>query len=141
MRISDWSSDVCSSDLLYLVQQLLNALTLGCVYALLANGYALVHRIVGRFNLAFGDMAMVGAVVTVIATVAVGAAGLTAAPGLAVALATAVATGAVCGLASAMIVFRPLRRSAARIPLIASIGLAIAIADGVRLLQGAGDQL
>src|SRR3546814_14120633 len=90
MRISDWSSDVCSSDLLYLVQQLLNALTLGCVYALLANGYALVHRIVGRFNLAFGDMAMVGAVVTVIATVAVGAAGLTAAPGLAAALATAV---------------------------------------------------
>src|SRR3546814_14712985 len=75
--------------ILYLVQQLLNALTLGCVYALLANGYALVHRIVGRFNLAFGDMAMVGAVVTVIATVAVGAAGLTAAPGLAVALATA----------------------------------------------------
>src|SRR3546814_16051829 len=84
-------------------------------------------------------MAMGGAGVSGIGTVAVGSGGLTAAPGLAVALATAVATGAVCVLASEMIVFRPLRRSAARIPLIASIGLAIAIAEGVRLLQGAGD--
>src|SRR3546814_11968051 len=84
-------------------------------------------------------MAMGGAGVSGIGTVAVGSGGLTAAPGLAVALATAVATGAVCVLASEMIVFRPLRRSAAHIPLIASIGLAIAIAEGVRLLQGAGD--
>src|SRR3546814_12583776 len=41
--------------------------TLGCVYALLAHRYALVHRIVGRFNLAVGNLSMWGARVTVVA--------------------------------------------------------------------------
>ena len=124
---------------LYLLQQILNALTLGCIYALLANGYALIHRIVGRFNLAFGDMAMVGAVVTVIATVAAGTAGLAILPSLAAGLAVAVVAGAAAGLACEALIFRPLRRSAPQIPLIASIGLALVLAEGVRLLQGAGD--
>ena len=124
---------------LYLIQQILNALTLGCVYALLANGYALVHRIVGRFNLAFGEMAMVGAVVTVIATVVAGTAGVALVPGLVAGLCVALATGACCGLACEVLIFGPLRRSSAQMPLVASIGLAIAMAEGVRLLQGAGD--
>ncbi len=48
----------------YLLQQLINGVTVGCIYALLAVGYTLVYRIVGRINLAFGDLSAMGGYAT-----------------------------------------------------------------------------
>ena len=44
----------------YLLQQGVNAIAMGCVYALLAVGFTLVYGLIGRINLAFGELAMIG---------------------------------------------------------------------------------
>ena len=45
----------------YALQQLVNALALAAVYALLATAYSLIYGLVGRINLAFGEIAVLGA--------------------------------------------------------------------------------
>ena len=45
----------------YALQQLINALALAAVYALLATAYSLIYGLVGRINLAFGEIAVLGA--------------------------------------------------------------------------------
>ena len=103
-----------------LEQQLVNALSLGCVYALFALGFTLVFGVLGVINLSHGAVFMVGAyaalqVVTRLAF-----------PLWASLIAAFVISGAL-GLAIDMLVLRPLRRRNAPhlIPMIATIGIAI----------------
>ena len=51
----------------YFVQQLINGITLGSIYGLIAIGYTMVYGIVGMINFAHGDMFMVGAFIALIA--------------------------------------------------------------------------
>ena len=88
----------------------------GCLYGLLAIGYTLVYAIIGRINLAFGEIAMVGAYATFIGVTALAlarhrhaAARLCSRYCLLVA-----AVGAVHGFATERLVFRPLRASPRR---------------------------
>ena len=50
----------------YFLQQLINGLTLGSVYGLIAIGYTMVYGIIGMINFAHGDIFMVGAFVALI---------------------------------------------------------------------------
>ena len=50
----------------YFVQQLINGLTLGSIYGLIAIGYTMVYGIIGMINFAHGDIFMVGAFVALI---------------------------------------------------------------------------
>ncbi|MFO1069253.1 MAG: branched-chain amino acid ABC transporter permease [Geminicoccaceae bacterium] len=121
--------------LLYLLQQLLNAISLGCVYALLAVGYTLVYGITGVINFAYGPLYTMGAFVLVASWGGWGmAAGL--AGGLVLALAWAALTGAAAGFGMASWVFRPLGTARSGVALIAAIGLAIALQEWIRLAQG-----
>ena len=43
------------------LQQLINGLTLGAVYGLIAIGYTMVYGIIGMINFAHGDIYMIGA--------------------------------------------------------------------------------
>ncbi len=52
-----------SEHLLYLVQQLLNGLTIGSTYALIAIGYTMVYGIIGMINFAHGEVYMIGSYV------------------------------------------------------------------------------
>ena len=45
----------------YFVQQLINGITLGSIYGLIAIGYTMVYGIIGMINFAHGDIFMVGA--------------------------------------------------------------------------------
>src|SRR3546814_2863173 len=55
------------------IQQLINGLTLGSVYALVALGYTMVYGIIGLINFAHGDVVMIGAMAaTMIASAMVG---------------------------------------------------------------------
>ena len=45
----------------YFLQQLINGVTLGAVYALIAIGYTMVYGIIGMINFAHGDIYMIGA--------------------------------------------------------------------------------
>ncbi len=126
--------------LLFFLQQLINAATVACVYGLLALGYTLVYAILGQINLAMGELTMIGAMVTAMGAAALGMAGLGTVP-LAVlgVLATVMALTAVQGWAMNRMVFRRLRKSGSHTPLIAAVGLSIAVQEGVRLLHGARD--
>ncbi len=50
----------------YFVQQLVNGLTLGSIYGLIAIGYTMVYGIIGMINFAHGDIFMVGAFIALI---------------------------------------------------------------------------
>ena len=70
----------------YFVQQLINGVTLGMIYGLIAVGYTMVYGIIGMINFAHGDIFMVGAFLSLIALLGLAALGITAVP-LALALA------------------------------------------------------
>ncbi|EKE76383.1 branched-chain amino acid ABC transporter permease [Oceanibaculum indicum] len=126
----------------YFFQQLLNALTVASPYALLAAGFTLIYGIIGRINFAFGEMAMLGAYVTVLLAVLAGEAGgvLTNPLVLLGLLAAVMAITGFYGWQSERLVFRPLRGSPSHAVLIAAIGLSILLQEGVRLVQGTRDR-
>jgi len=64
----------------YFVQQLINGITLGSIYGLIAIGYTMVYGIIGMINFAHGDIFMVGAFLTLIAFLVLVAIGITAVP-------------------------------------------------------------
>jgi branched-chain amino acid transport system permease protein len=120
----------------YLVQQLLNALAPAAIYALLASGYALIYGITGRINLAFGEFTTVGAFAA-LAGMLLGAATPAGVPAMVLGgILVAGVTGAALGAALHVLVFAPLRRRSTQALLIATIGLAIALSEGLRLLTG-----
>lgn len=125
----------------YLAQLAANAVTLASVYAVLAAGYTLIFAITRRINLVFGALAVLGAYAVfsgIVALRAVAADSLVLL--LAMALVVAVMVGASLGYAVERLVFRPLHDSRGQALLIASLGLAIALQEAVRLLHGAGDR-
>ena len=124
----------------YLAQQVANALAPAAIYALLAAGYALIYGITGRINLAFGEFTTVGAFAA-LAGILIGAAIPAGVPGLALGgLLLAGSTGAALGAVLYSLIFAPLLRRDSQALLIATIGLAIALAEGLRLITGSGQR-
>ena len=64
----------------YFTQQLINAVTLGAIYGLIAIGYTMVYGIIGMINFAHGEIYMIGAFISIIAYLALGIAGITYVP-------------------------------------------------------------
>ena len=56
----------------YFLQQLINGLTLGSIYGLIAIGYTMVYGIIGMINFAHGEIYMIGAFISIIAFLALG---------------------------------------------------------------------
>jgi branched-chain amino acid transport system permease protein len=127
--------------LLYALQLAVDGIALAAVYGLLAIGYSLVYAVVGRINLAFGELAMVGAYTTFLGVTALALAGLGPLPLVLLGLLLVTAgVGAVHGLVVERMIFRPLRGLPSQAPLIATVGLAILLQEYLRLTQGAGDR-
>ena len=118
-----------------LEQQLFNALSLGCVYALFALGFTLVFGVLGVVNLSQGAVFMVGAYAALSAITKFNAP-------LWLAILFAFAFSGLLGLLIDRLVLKPLRKRDAPhlIPMIATIGLAIAINSLVQGLFGAENQ-
>jgi branched-chain amino acid transport system permease protein len=132
--------DAAVDPLLYLLQQIVNALVVCSLYGLLAVAYTLVYGIIGRINLAFGELSMIGAFATLLGVALFAVAGGVILPlALLAALAFAMSVSALYGWATERVVFRPLRGSASQAPLIATIGLAVFLQEYVRLAQGSRD--
>ncbi|AEC19248.1 putative ABC transport protein, inner membrane component [Pusillimonas sp. T7-7] len=122
-----------------LIQQLINGITVGSVYALVALGYTMVYGIIGLINFAHGDVVMVGAMV---ATTLV-AAFLGADPGstsawLAVtgALLLAIPLCMALGWIAERFAYRPLRRAPRLAALITAIGVSIIIQNVAMMVWG-----
>lgn len=115
-----------------LEQQLVNALSLGCVYALFALGFTLVFGILGVVNLSHGAVFMFGAYVALQAVVRLELP-------LWAAIATGVVASGMTGLLIDVAVLKPLRRRAAPhlIPMVATIGIGIALNSAMQGIFGA----
>ena len=115
-----------------LEQQLVNALSLGCVYALFALGFTLVFGVLGVINLSHGAVFMVGAYAALQVVTKLGWP-------LWASLAAAFVVCAALGLAIDVLVLRPLRRRNAPhlIPMIATIGIAIFFNNATQGVFGA----
>mgnify|MGYP003885670811 CR=1 FL=1 len=123
---------------LYFLQTLVNALSVCCLYALLSLGYSLVFGVIERFNLAFGELAMLGGMT---AGLLVGAQttafGWSLVAALPIATLGALACGGLYGWAANRMAVQSLRDGSGHGVMIATIGLSIALQEGVRLLHGA----
>jgi branched-chain amino acid transport system permease protein len=122
----------------YFCQQLINGLTLGSIYGLIAIGYTMVYGIIGMINFAHGDIFMVGAFIALIAFLVLVAIGITAIPlALFLVLLIAMALAALYGLVVERVAYRPLRHSFRLAPLISAIGMSIILQNFVQVAQGA----
>jgi branched-chain amino acid transport system permease protein len=122
----------------YFLQQLINGLTLGSIYGLIAIGYTMVYGIIGMINFAHGEIYMIGAFISIIALLVLGAAGITYVPlALLVTLIVTMLLTAVYGWAVERIAYRPLRGSTRLAPLISAIGMSIFLQNYVQIVQGA----
>jgi branched-chain amino acid transport system permease protein len=107
------------------LQQLVNGLTAGSVYAVVALGYTMVYGIIQLINFAHGEVVMIGAMVAFTVINALAGGGL---PPLAVVLLGALSAIPVCMLVGYLmerLAYRPLRRAPRLAPLISAIGVSI----------------
>jgi branched-chain amino acid transport system permease protein len=122
----------------YFFQQLINGLTLGSIYGLIAIGYTMVYGIIGMINFAHGEIYMIGAFVSLITYLVLGAIGVSYAPlALLLVLMSAMLFTGAYGWTIERLAYRPLRRSFRLAPLISAIGMSIFLQNYVQLLQGA----
>lgn len=122
----------------YFLQQLINGLTLGAIYGLIAIGYTMVYGIIRMINFAHGEIYMLGAFISLIAfLVATLLGGASVAVGLAVALVSTMVLTALWGWAVERIAYRPLRDAPKLAPLISAIGMSIVLQNFSQLSQGA----
>jgi branched-chain amino acid transport system permease protein len=123
----------------YFLQQLINGLTLGSIYGLIAIGYTMVYGIIGMINFAHGDVFMVGSVVSFIVILALGVTGgsgpFTIILALALTVMIAMLIASVYNWTIERVAYRPLRGSFRLAPLISAIGMSIVLQEFVRIAQ------
>ncbi|MFA5353192.1 MAG: branched-chain amino acid ABC transporter permease [Thermodesulfovibrionales bacterium] len=125
-------------------QQLINGLTLGGVYAIIAIGYTMVYGILELINFAHGEVYMLGAYLGIIILGFLTAAGLTAVSlplSLILTLVLAIAFSSAYGFAMEKVAYRPLRKAPRLSPFISAIGISIFLQNFVMLTQGATDKV
>ena len=108
-----------------LVQQIINGLVLGSMYALVALGYTMVYGIINLINFAHGEVLMVGALTSWTVVTTLKDAGL---PGwllLLIALAAAIVVCSVLNFMIEKIAYRPLRNAPRLAPLITAMGMSL----------------
>jgi branched-chain amino acid transport system permease protein len=117
------------------LQHVVFALPPVSIYALLATAYALVYGLVGRINLAFGELAAASGYAAFLGFAIAGSA-MGAGVALAVALLLALGAALAYGVASGRFVFAPLMGQTGQRVLIGTIGLALVLQEALRLAQG-----
>jgi branched-chain amino acid transport system permease protein len=126
------------------LQQLINGLTLGAVYALVALGYTMVYGILELINFAHGEIYMIGAYLGIIYLGLFTVTGLTESHlflSLFLVFALTAITCAGYGMTMERIAYRPLRSAHRLAPLISAIGMSIFLQNYVMLTQGSADKV
>jgi branched-chain amino acid transport system permease protein len=120
------------------LQQLINGLTLGSVYALVALGYTMVYGIIGLINFAHGEVVMIGAMVSLSVITALLGAHLPL-PSAFIILAGLFVAVIVCmtiAFSMEKIAYRPLRKAPRLAPLITAIGMSIILQNVALMIWG-----
>ncbi len=107
------------------LQQLINGLTLGSVYAVVALGYTMVYGIIQLINFAHGEVVMIGAMVAFTVIGLLAPSGLPPLVVVLIGVACAVPVCMLIGYTMERLAYRPLRRAPRLAPLITAIGVSI----------------
>ncbi len=118
------------------LQQIINGLVQGSVYALVALGYTMVYGILGLINFAHGEVVMVGAMVALMAIQALLLAALSPVLVLVLSVIIAVAVCMALGYSIERIAYRPLRNAPRLAPLITAIGVSIVLQTLAMIIWG-----
>jgi branched-chain amino acid transport system permease protein len=120
------------------IQQLINGVTLGAIYGLIAIGYTMVFGIIGMVNFAHGDVFMVSTFVALITILALSAfLGISSIfLTLFIVLLVAMLVTSLLNWAIERVAYRPLRGSFRLAPLISAIGMSIVLMNFVQVAQG-----
>jgi branched-chain amino acid transport system permease protein len=120
------------------VQQLINGLTLGSIYGLIAIGYTMVYGIIGMVNFAHGDVFMVSAFISLVTFLILTTwLGITSiALALLIVLVVAMVFTSIVNWTIERVAYRPLRGSFRLAPLISAIGMSIFLSNFVQVAQG-----
>ncbi len=123
------------------IEQLVNGLTLGSIYALFALGYTMVYGILRMINFAHSEIFMVGAYIGfwVLASLPVFLPGFLPAYFLAVFIISMLGAGLLAVVVE-RIAYKPLRHASRLAPLISAIGVSIFLQNLIMLTAGASSQ-
>jgi branched-chain amino acid transport system permease protein len=116
------------------IQQLVNGISLGGVYALIALGYTMVYGIVKLINFAHGDILMLGAFTGFFVLGALGVSPLS----MIIAFVVSMAVCALLGIIIEKTCYKPLRNSPKIAALITAIGVSILLENGARIIPFIG---
>jgi branched-chain amino acid transport system permease protein len=123
----------------YFVQQLVNGLTLGSIYGLIAIGYTMVYGIIGMVNFAHGDIFMLGgfaALIVFLVLLWVCSAVFQSHLLLLIMIIVAMVMTGLWNWVIEKMAYRPLRGSFRLAPLITAIGMSIALSNFIQVTQG-----
>lgn len=127
-------------DSTYFLQQLINGLTLGGVYALIALGYTMVYGIIQLINFAHGEIFAAGGYIGVILLSYLAANGAPPWLCISVSLLLAMAYCALLAMGIERVAYRPLRHSSRLSVLLSALGMSIFLQNGLMLTQGVYDK-
>ncbi len=119
-----------------LIQQIINGLVLGSIYALVALGYTMVYGIMGLINFAHGEVVMIGAMVALTVVKQLLNSSVPLFLIILIALAAAAMVCMAVGYTIERIAYRPLRRAPKLAPLITAIGVSIILQNLAMLVWG-----
>lgn len=117
-----------------LLQQIINGLSLGSIYALIALGYTMVYGIIKLINFAHGDIYMIGAFIGLYCGKNLG---LSLLPTLIISMIGA----ALCGVIIEKVAYKPLRNSQRITLLITAIGISLLLENGMKLAVGSSPKV
>lgn len=124
-----------------LLEQLLNGIQWGSIYALIALGYTMVYGVLKLINFAHGEVYMIGSYAAFIAIAGLAMLGVDSLPViLFAAFAASIVVASAYGYSIERIAYRPLRGSNRLIPLISAIGVSIILQNEVLLAQDSKDK-
>jgi branched-chain amino acid transport system permease protein len=126
-----------------ILQQLINAIFLGSIFALIALGYTMVYGIIELINFAHGEMFTAGAFAGVIALTLLQESGFVEthfALSMVIVFGLAMGYVAVLGVAIEHVASRPLRNASRLAGLLSALGMSIFLSNGMMLSQGVSDR-
>ena len=124
----------------FFIQQLINGITLGGVYALIALGYTMVYGIIQLINFAHGEFFAAGGYMGVILLSYLAAQGLHPYACLAISLVLAMGYCALLAMAVEQLAYKPLRQASRLAALLSALGMSIFLQNGLMLTQGVYDK-
>lgn len=118
------------------LQQIINGLVQGSIYALVALGYTMVYGIMGLINFAHGEVVMIGTLVTLTVAGALISAGMPVAFAALAGISVSVLVCMALGWGLERVAYRPLRNAPRLTPLITAIGMSIILQNLAMIVWG-----